>query len=155
VTPKFNEEENRQLDKRIFILIDKITVGIKNSEVNIKNIGAIQLESSSEMAMKENIKIYLAAKLQEISKKVRQNEEEYVSRFREFCSNDLKNNYNSNEKLENSFEKPRSFWELDKSDELLKQRDFEINKLLSSISDLGLIFTEMSNLIQIQGNILF
>lgn len=101
--------------------------------------------------MKDNIKIYLVGKLQDISKKVKQNEEEYMNKYKEFCSNDIKNVYNSSERENNSFGKPATFLELDKSDELLRHREIEINKLVHSITDLAQIFQDLSTLVNEQG----
>ena len=153
ITPKFNEDENKQLDRNIYNSIIEITKKIKNCEENIKQISIIQLLSVAENDMKNNIKIYLASKLQDISKKVRINEEEYIIKFKEFCSNDFKNFYSSgNDHLENSFKKqPKSFLDLDKSNEMLKQRDVEINNLVNSISNLTQIFQDLAALVQDQG----
>ena len=66
ITPKFNEDENKQLDINIYNYIIEITKKIKNCEENIKKISIIQLLSVAENDMKNNIKIYLASKLQYI-----------------------------------------------------------------------------------------
>ena len=49
---------------------------------------------------------------------------------------------------------PKSFQEIDKSHDILRERDFEINNLVSSISDLSKIFQDLSALVQDQGKIL-
>jgi len=108
--------------------------------------------------MKDNIKIYLATKLQDISKKVRQNEEEYMNRYKEFCSNDdttNRNAYNSGDRFDNNNKsQPNSFLEYDKNNDILKQRDAEINNLVKSIGELAQVFQDLSVLVHEQGTIL-
>ena len=153
VIPKFNEEENRNCDKNISSLIDDITKRIKICDQYIKQIASIHLKSVLENSMKDNIKIFLVSKLQDISKKVKQNEEEYMNKYKEFCGNEMKNAYSSSGRGDISSGKPGSFLELDRSDELLRQRDIEINKLVHSITDLAQIFHDLSSLVNEQGNI--
>ena len=127
---------------------------IKICDAFIKQIALIRLESLAESDMKNNIKSFLATKLQEISKKIKLNEEEYLTKFKEFCGNDSKKVLISDRIDDDSFNMPKSFQEIDKSHDILRERDFEINNLVSSISDLSKIFQDLSALVQDQGKIL-
>ena len=150
ITPKFNEEENICLDNNISLYIMEITEKIKKCDELIKQLSCIKLVSLSENDMKNNMKIYLASKLQEISKKIRQNEEEYMNKYKEFGKNDFKQVYNS-DTLNEAHPKPNSFLELNKSNDILRQRDNEINNIVRSISDLTQIFNDLGVLVKDQG----
>ena len=99
----------------------------------------------------QNIKINLATKLQEITRKIRTNEENYMTKFRE-----LGHEESTREPSPETYaKKPHDFLELSMAeDNILRQRDLEINGLVHSINELAIIFKEMSILVNEQGTIL-
>jgi len=96
----------------------------------------------------------LAEKLKDITKKVRQNEEEYMAKYKEFYDDDkdsARHLFNSNESNQGK-QMVQNF--LDPNNDVLKQRDQEINNLVSSIKDLNEVFKDLSSLVYEQGTIL-
>lgn len=94
------------------------------------------------------MKIHLISKIQEIIKEVKLNEQQYLSKFKEYVGdeniyNNNDYNYNNNKQLE-----------LKEIPIHIKQRDQEIEALVSSIEELGQIFKDLQTLVIQQGSIL-
>jgi len=149
ILPKFEEDENRKISKSIDFFVQSITKKIFECEENIKKISNMSGLSISENSMKENIKINLAGKLQEISRKIRNNEEDYMTNFRELGQEDVTREPSP----ENKYSKG-DFLEVSYNDIVLHQRDQEISHLVKSIGELSVVFKEMSILVNEQGTIL-
>jgi len=105
--------------------------------------------SLAENSMKENIKINLAGRLQDISRKIRNNEEEFMQKFKELGQEETTREPSP----ENKFGKG-DFLEMSMNDNVLHQRDQEITHLVKSIGELSVVFKEMSILVNEQGTIL-
>ena len=101
--------------------------------------------------MRDNIKLNLANKLQIITRKIRSNEEDFMSKFKELGHED-----NTREPSpERRTSRANDFLELSLNDDnILQQRDREINSLVNSINELAVVFKEMSTLVNEQGTIL-
>jgi len=106
--------------------------------------------SGNERIMKENIKINLAGKLQEISRKIRSNEEDFMQKFKELGHEEQTREPSPDAK----YSHPTDFLELSLNDNVIQQRDQEINHLVKSIGELSVVFKEMSILVNEQGTIL-
>ena len=101
--------------------------------------------------MKDNIKINLACKLQEITRKIRNNEEDFMLKFKELGHEETTRESSPDYKSS----KANDFLELSLNDEkVLRQRDLEINSLVKSITELSVVFKEISILVNEQGTIL-
>jgi len=152
ILPKFNEDENLKISRGINNLVSFITKKIIGCEENIKRISHMSSLSPNESKMRDNIKINLAGKLQEISKKIRSNEEDYMVKFKELgqeeTTREPSRDYHQHSK------QPHDFLELSLNDNVLQQRDQEINHLVKSIGELSVVFKEMSVLVNEQGTIL-
>lgn len=147
---KFNKDENRKLDAQIGQLIRDLTVKSKESEENIKIIGFEGTKNNTERIMKENMKIFLVSRLQEITKDLKLNEQLYMDRYKEYVGEDevyTNNNASSgNNKAMLSLNS--------KVDPVLQQRGQEIDTLVKSIEELGNIFKDLQVLVIHQGSLL-
>jgi len=152
LVPKFDDDENKKLDKDISSLIMEMTNRLKQCEDNIKQMLSESTESSLEEQIKINMKQSIFTKLSEFTKKFKFNQEIYMKKYRELVGEDLidtnKNNSNNTNSNKNNF-----FFQ-DEGNDILKKRDNELNVLLSSVNDLAQIFKELQVLIMEQGTIL-
>ena len=93
------------------------------------------------------MKINLTGKLKELTIKISKNEENYMTKSKDLGLDDSSRTTPSSEKTKNDF------LEMSMSDNILNQRDGQINELVKSINDLASIFKEMANLVHEQGKI--
>ena len=105
--------------------------------------------------MKQN----LVAKLTDFTNKLKNNEEDYMKKYKELVGDDIKydtghNNFNQPDSKSNLNNKNDNFLKLDNSHDILHKRDNEINNLMSSISELASIFKDFQTLVLEQGTIL-
>jgi len=153
IIPKFDEEENIEIDKNIKKLIIVMTNKVKKCEDNIKLLNKINKFNLSEQEkeMQENMTIHLITNLKEFSNNFRINEQNYMNNFKHFGNQ----NYNTeeNEILDNELNNNDLFGQKE-IDITLKKRDQEINSLLNSLNDLSTIFKDLQNVILAQGTIL-
>ena len=153
IIPKFDEEENIEIDKNIKKLIIVMTNKVKKFEDNIKLLNKFNKFnlSDQEKEMQENMTIHLITNLKEFSNNFRINEQNYVKNFKHFGNQDY--NTEENEILDNEINNNDLFGQKE-IDITLKKRDQEINLLLNSLNDLSTIFKDLQNVILAQGTIL-
>jgi len=153
IIPKFDEEENIEIDKNIKKLIIVMTNKVKKCEDNIKLLNKFNKFNLSEQEkeMQENMTIHLITNLKEFSNNFRINEQNYVKNFKHFGNQDY--NTEENEILDNEINNNDLFGQKE-IDITLKKRDQEINLLLNSLNDLSTIFKDLQNVILAQGTIL-
>ena len=153
IIPKFDEEENIEIDKNIKKLIIVMTNKVKKCEDNIKLLNKFNKFnlSDQEKEMQENMIIHLVTNLKEFSNNFRINEQNYVKNFKHFGNQDY--NTEENEILDNEINNNDLFGQKE-IDITLKKRDQEINLLLNSLNDLSTIFKDLQNVILAQGTIL-
>ena len=153
IIPKFDEEENIEIDKNIKKLIIVMTNKVKKFEDNIKLLNKFNKFNLSEQEkeMQENMTIHLITNLKEFSNNFRINEQNYVKNFKHFGNQDY--NTEENEILDNEINNNDLFGQKE-IDITLKKRDQEINLLLNSLNDLSTIFKDLQNVILAQGTIL-
>jgi len=70
LVPKFDDDENKKLDKEISILVQEMTNKLKKCEDNIKQMLSESTESSLEEQIKINMKQSIFTKLSEFTKKI-------------------------------------------------------------------------------------
>ena len=128
--PKFDEEENIQIDKEIKELITNMTLKVKRAEGNIKKLSKMNLPSESEEEIKNNIKINLAEKIKNFTHEFKQNEQKYVKNYKELVGDisedDEKNKFNYSKNSNEGFLNIHA-------DNQLQRRDEEISTLLNSL----------------------
>ena len=153
LVPKFDEDENKKLDRQINKLIIEISDKLKDIEFNIKDLITEKTISDSDEKIKSNMKQLLFSRLNEITKKYKINQEIYTKKYKELVGEDLNNNNDSNI-YENNNNQNTNFFKMSDENNILKKRDNELNILLNSINDLAEIFKDMQNLVMEQGTIL-
>ena len=149
--PKFDEEENIQIDKEIKELITNMILKAKRAERNIKKLSKMNLPSESEEEIKNNIKINLAEKIKNFTHEFKQNEQKYVKNYKELVGDisedDEKNKFNYSKNSNEGFLNIHA-------DNQLQRRDEEISTLLNSINQLATTFQDLQVIVQEQGTIL-
>ena len=151
LVPKFDEDENKKLDRQINKLIIEISDKLKDIEFNIKDLITEKTISDSDEKIKSNMKQLLFSRLNEITKKYKINQEIYTKKYKELVGEDLNNNNNNNFYENNN---NNNFFKMSDENNILRKRDNELNILLNSINDLAEIFKDMQSLVMEQGTIL-
>ena len=152
LVPKFDEDENKKLDRQINKLIIEISDKLKDIEFNIKDLITEKTISNSEEKIKLNMKQLLFSRLNEITKKYKINQEIYTKKYKELVGEDFNNN--NNNFYENNNNNQNNFFKMSDENNILKKRDSELNILLNSINDLAEVFKDMQTLVMEQGTIL-
>ena len=102
LVPKFDDDENKKLDKDISSLIMEMTNRLKNCEDNIKQMISESTESELEEQIKINMKQSIFSKLSEFTKRFKLNQEIYMKKYRELVGEDLIDTNESNSTKENT-----------------------------------------------------
>lgn len=135
-----------------------MTDKVRLADKNINDLSSIKFDSSSEEAVKENMKMNLAEKIREFSRDFKINEENYMKNYQELVGDtntyevedlDGSTNYSSNSKKKDFLQ-----LSVDSSEIIIKQRDEEISILLNSITALAGVFKDLQTLVHHQGTIL-
>ena len=155
--PKFDDQENKKLNKNIKTLVNEMTKDLKNCEVLIKEIindnnNNMDLDLNN-IQIKNNLKQNILTKLNDFTKKFKINQELYNSKFNDLvCDEDLANISMRNKNLD--LKGSNDFLATQENNEQLKKRDNELNILLESVNELAQLFKEMQTLVMEQGTIL-
>jgi syntaxin 16 len=155
--PKFDDQENKKLNKNIKSLVNEMTKDLKNCEVLIKEIindtnNNIDLDLNN-LQIKKNLKQNILTKLNDFTKKFKINQELYNSKFNDLvCDEDLANISMRNKDLD--LKGSNDFLATQENNEQLKKRDNELNNLLESVNELAQLFKDMQTLVMEQGTIL-
>ncbi len=110
------------------------------------------------------MKLFLATRLQEYTKNIRLNEEDYIKKYQELGGDTGKFNVSSFKSstytggsggtATATATDPNLFLQVDNTNDILKKRDTEINSLVNSINELSAIFKDLQTLVFEQGTIL-
>ena len=153
--PKFDDKENKKLNKIIKVLANEMTKDLKNCEIILKEIinnNNDDIDISNEQ-IKNNIKQNILVKLNEFSKKFKINQELYTNKYNDFVIDDDLANISMRNK-DSDLKGSSDFLSTHENNEQLRRRDNELNNLLESINELAQLFKEMQNLVMQQGTIL-
>ena len=152
--PKFDEQENKQLNKSIKQLVNEIIKDLKECEIIIKEIinDDYNEKDLNNKKIKQNIKQNILTKLNQFTKKFKMNQELYASKCNDFIIDDEDNM--SMRKNDLDIKGSNDFLSTQENNEQLRQRDHELNNLLESVNELAELFKEMQNLVMQQGTIL-
>ena len=153
--PKFDDKENKKLNKIIKVLANEMTKDLKNCEIILKEIinDNIYENDINNEQIKKNIKQNILAKLSEFTKKFKMNQEIYSNKFNDFVIDDDLANISMRNK-DSNLKGSSDFLSTHENNEQLRRRDNELNNLLESINELAQLFKEMQNLVMQQGTIL-
>jgi len=154
--PKFDDQENKKLNKSIKSLVNEMTKDLKKCEIIIKEIindtNDTDFDLNNEQ-IKKNLKQNILTKLNEFTKKFKINQELYSSKFHDLvCDEDLANTSVRNKDLD--LKGSSDFLDTQDNNEQLRKRDNELNILLDSVNELAQLFKDMQTLVMEQGTIL-
>lgn len=107
------------------------------------------------------MKVFLATKLQEYTRNLRNNEEGYIKKYQELCGGtDITGKFSQVLKTSefgisvSNPTDPQAFLQIENSNDILKKRDTEINNLVNSLNDLTTVMKDLQSLVFEQGTIL-
>ena len=147
VVPKFDEEENKLLNKNIKNTVSYITSQIHQCENAISSLSFLKTNCEIQKQIKDNIKLYLTSKFNNFARHFKYNQELYIRKYKELGGEDLDKIYKNQQNNDNYLLK------IEKIDNL-KSRDSDLNQLLESMNNLTSTFKDLKNLVVEQGTIL-
>ena len=146
--PKFDEEENKTLNKSINSTVSEITD--KNHECE-NSITALSLEKTNDdmqAQLKDNMKLYLMTQFSEFTRHFKYNQEIYIRKY-----NELGGGEDLDRKDNNEIQNENYLLKTEKVNHL-KRRDTELGELLNSMNNLTSTFRDLKNLVMEQGTVL-
>ena len=162
--PKFDDQENKKLNKIIKEISTEMTKELKESQDILKEIindkneedDEINLYEINNKQIKQNMKQNIINKLSEFTKKFKLNQELYNNKFQDLVideemanksfsirKDDIQDNKGTND-----------FLSTQENNIQLRQRDEDLTNLLKSVNELASIFKDMQTLVMEQGTIL-
>ena len=147
VVPKFDEEENKLLNKNIKNTVSYITSQIHQCENAISSLSFLKTNCEIQKQIKDNIKLYLTSKFNNFARHFKYNQELYIRKYKELGGEDVDKIYKNQPNNDNYLLK------MEKIDNL-KSRDSDLNQLLESMNNLTSTFKDLKNLVVEQGTIL-
>jgi syntaxin 16 len=151
---KFNEDEDKKLDRQIRATTSDLTIKIREAEENIKVITHESTKNNIEEQLKTNMKLHSIEKLKLITKDIRINEQAYMKKYQEYVGEDTSSstNYKNNSDLFLSNQNKNVL--MKEPDINMKKRGEEIDSIVKSIDELSSIFKDLQTLVIHQGSIL-
>ena len=161
--PKFDDEENKKLNKSIKELSAEMTLELKDCQKILKEIISDKtdeddtfLNNLNSKQIKQNMKQNIITKINEFTKKFKLNQELYSNKFNDFViDEDIANKSFSMKKNEEEENKnSNDFLSTQENYSQLRKRDQDLTNLLNSVNELAQIFKDMQILVMEQGTIL-
>ena len=147
VVPKFDEEENKLLNKNIKNTVSYITSQIHQCENAISSLSFLKTNCEIQKQIKDNIKLYLTSKFNNFARHFKYNQELYIRKYKELGGEDLDKIYKNQPNNDNYLLKTEKI-------DNLKSRDSDLDQLLESMNNLTSTFKDLKNLVVEQGTIL-
>ena len=161
--PKFDDEENKKLNKSIKELSAEMTIELKDCQKILKEIISDKtdeddtlLNNLNSKQIKQNMKQNIITKINEFTKKFKLNQELYNNKFNDFViDEDIANKSFSMKKNDEEENKnSNDFLSTQENNSQLRKRDQDLTNLLNSVNELAQIFKDMQILVMEQGTIL-
>ena len=161
--PKFDDQENKKLNKIIKEISTEMTKEWKESQDILKEIindkneeDEINLDEINNKQIKQNMKQNIINKLSEFTKKFKLNQELYNNKFQDLViDEEIANKSFSIRKDDIQDNKGKNdFLSTQENNIQLRQRDEDLTNLLKSVNELASIFKDMQTLVMEQGTIL-
>ena len=147
VMPKFDEEENKSLNKNIRNMVSYITNQIHQCENSISSRSYQKTNNEIQKQLKDNIKLYLTNQFNDFTRHFKYNQEIYIRKYKELGGEDL-------DKINNVENNNDNYLLRTEKMDNLKSRDNDLNQLLESMNNLASTFKDLKNLVVEQGTIL-
>ena len=158
--PKFDDEENKKLNKSIKELSSEMTLELKDCQKILKEIindktdeDDININNINNKQIKQNMKQNIITKINDFTKKFKLNQELYNNKFNHFViDEEITNKSFSTKKSEEN--NSNDFLSTQENNSQLRRRDQDLTNLLNSVNELAQIFKDMQTLVMEQGTIL-
>lgn len=148
VVIKFDEEENKTLNKNIKNIESQITSQIHNCQESIQNFSQERRNNEMQEQIIKNMKLYLTNRLSKFTRNFKYNQEIYIRKYKELGGgDDLEKNYNNDNHNDNFLLKTEKT-------KHLERRNTELGILLNNMSNLASTFSDLKNLVMEQGTVL-
>ena len=148
---KFDDYLNKELNKIIENILNKINSQLKECEKIIKQYFNKQIDNEIQDRIKTNMKQALFTNFSNFTKKLKLNQKIYAEKYKEFVGEEDPTFDTTVQNKDNSV---GDFLKLDESNNILQKRDTELNLLLNNVSELSSIFKNIQTLVMEQGSIL-
>ena len=146
--PKFDEEENKTLNKSINSTVSVITDKIHECENSITALSLEKTNDDMQAQLKDNMKLYLITQFSEFTRHFKYNQEIYIRKY-----NELGGGEDLDKKDNNEIQNENYLLKTEKVNQL-KRRDTELGELLNSMNNLTSTFRDLKNLVMEQGTVL-
>ena len=146
--PKFDEEENKTLNKSINSTVSVITDKIHECENSITALSLEKTNDDMQAQLKDNMKLYLMTQFSEFTRHFKYNQEIYIRKY-----NELGGGEDLDKKDNNEIQNENYLLKTEKVNQL-KRRDTELGELLNSMNNLTSTFRDLKNLVMEQGTVL-
>ena len=164
IVPNFNEAESKLINQNIQMISEKITQKLKKCKYLTKELKTLITNSDVDDNVKINMYQGLLNRLAQTTRDLQINEELYLQKFQELNSFDeslFSNNNNNiiNTNYYDSIEtiQTQNFLSISntaKKLDLGKERNKELDQMITTINDLKKLYEEVSNMIIYHGTIL-
>ena len=164
IVPNFNEAESKLINQNIQMISEKITQKLKKCKYLTKELKTLITNSDVDDNVKINMYQGLLNRLAQTTRDLQINEELYLQKFQELNSFDeslFSNNNNNiiNTNYYDSIEtiQTQNFLSISntaKKLDLGKERNKELDQMITTINDLKKLYEEVSNMIIYNGTIL-
>ena len=158
--PKFDDEENKKLNKSIKELSSEMTLELKDCQKILKEIindktdeDDININNINSKQIKQNMKQNIITKINDFTKKFKLNQELYNNKFNHFVIDEEITNKSFSTK-KNEENNSNDFLSTQENNSQLRRRDQDLTNLLNSVNELAQIFKDMQTLVMEQGTIL-
>ena len=161
--PKFDDQENKKLNKSIKEISTEMTQELKqcqnilkeiiNDKEDLNDINNFRELNATNVQIKQNMKQNIITKLNDFTKKFKLNQELYNNKFQDFVIDEEMANKSFSIR-KNEEKNSNEFLSTQENNEQLRRRDEDLTNLLISVNDLAQIFEDMQTLVMEQGTIL-
>ena len=158
--PKFDDKENKKLNKSIKELSSEMTLELKDCQKILKEIindktdeDDININNINNKQIKQNMKQNIITKINDFTKKFKLNQELYNNKFNHFVIDEEITNKSFSTK-KNEENNSNDFLSTQENNSQLRRRDQDLTNLLNSVNELAQIFKDMQTLVMEQGTIL-
>jgi syntaxin 16 len=161
--PKFDDQENKKLNKSIKEISTEMTQELKqcqnilkeiiNDKEDLNDINNFSELNATNVQIKQNMKQNIITKLNDFTKKFKLNQELYNNKFQDFVIDEEMANKSFSIR-KNEEKNSNDFLSTQENNEQLRRRDEDLTNLLKSVNDLAQIFKDMQTLVMEQGTIL-
>ena len=161
--PKFDDQENKKLNKSIKEISTEMTQELKqcqnilkeiiNDKEDLNDINNFGELNATNVQIKQNMKQNIITKLNDFTKKFKLNQELYNNKFQDFVIDEEMANKSFSIR-KNEEKNSNDFLSTLENNDQLRRRDEDLTNLLKSVNDLAQIFKDMQTLVMEQGTIL-